>query len=59
MACSAENKPAGVHSEEKPSKFLAGTEAVIAEGEQKKVRNQTALFTFSILNDCTENSSAK
>lgn len=36
MVCSAENKPAGVHSEEKPNKFLAETEAVITAGEQKK-----------------------
>lgn len=43
MDSSAENKPAGVHSESKPNKFLAETEVVITAGEQnkkvKKVRN--------------------
>ena len=35
MICSAENKPAGVHSGKKPNKFLAETEVVITARKQK------------------------
>ena len=36
MVCSAENKQAGNHSEEKPNKSLAETEVTITAGEQNK-----------------------